>query len=392
MNQFDEVLPREGLSTAKWEMEIDRLGNPDLLCFGTAEMDFRSPPVVVEALRAAVDRGHFGYPYRPDAYFEAVRTMFASHGWKVNREWISSNVGIYPSMRTVIEELTEPGDEVVLQTPVHHPFKELIVENNRVPLENPLTVVDDKYVMDLDALAESVTERTRLLLLCNPHNPVGRVWTREELARLDDFCRDRGIVVVADEVYYGLVHAGADYVPFASLSRETSLNTVTLTSASKTFNLTGFKHSLVVSENEQFIAAYDQGLHRNTLFYGGSVLGIVAAQAAFQHGAPWSRELMEYIANNRALLRERMAQILPDVQLFDAEGTYLAWLDFRSLGLDDAALVSLFETEAGVIVLHGALLGTGGSGHVRWNLACPSSVLDAGLTRLEEALARRSSA
>jgi cystathionine beta-lyase len=382
---FDEVLPREKLSTAKWEMEFARTGNPNLLCFGTADMDFRSPRAVVDALRATVEQGHFGYPYRPDSYYDAITSMLCSHGWDVDRSCIASNVGIYQSMQTLIEELTQPGDEVVYQTPVHHIFAELIEANDRVPLENPLVETSGEFRMDLAGLADTVSTRTRLLLLCNPHNPVGRVWTREELTALDEFCRSRGIIVVSDEVYFGLVHEGASYVPFASVSREASLNSVTLTGASKSFNLSGLKHSLVVSENPEFLAAYNKGLRRNILFYGGSSLGIVATEAAFADGADWTRDLMTYIAHNRAVLAESIERVVPQARIFDADGTYFAWVDLRALGLDDSALVRFFE-DANLIITPGHMLGTGGSGHVRWNLACPTSVLQAGLARFETAI------
>ena len=353
-NQFDEVLPRERLSTAKWEMEIDRLSNGNLLCFGTADMDFRSPPVVVDALLEAVDRGHFGYPYKPHSYYAAACAMFASHGWAVQPSWIATNVGIYPSMHTLIEVLTEPDDEIVFQTPVHHVFNELVSANGRVAIENPLIVVDGRYEMDLVGLAQRITERTRVLVLCNPHNPVGRVWTREELAALDEFCQSHSLVVIADEVYYGLTHDGAEYVPFASVSDAASLNSVTVTAASKTFNLTGLKHSLVVTENREVLDAYQSGLRRNNLFYGGSTLGIIATQAAFENGEPWTRALMQYIAANRDILRQRIQSFLPGATVYNADGTYFAWIDLHTLGLSNAELVTLFERDAEVIVSHGA--------------------------------------
>lgn len=383
---FDEVLPREGLSTAKWEMEFACLSNPNLLCFGTADMDFRSPPVVVDAMRAAVERGHYGYPFKGPGYYAAVQQMLRSHGWEVEPSWIATNVGIYPSMQSVIEAVTDPGDEIAFQTPVHHIFNELIIKNGRVPIQSALVVRDGIYRMDLDGLARQVTERTKAFVLCNPHNPVGRVWTRDELVALDKFCREREILIISDEVYYGLTHTAATYIPFASLSHEASLNSITLTAASKSFNLTGLKHSLVITENTELLDAYTGGLHRTNLFYGGSTLGIVATEAAFARAKPWNRELMAYIAENRKVMRQRLTGFLPEVTLYDADGTYFAWLDFRPLGLSDADLVALFEEEAELIVSHGAALGDGGAGHIRWNLACPTALLQQGLNRLENVI------
>lgn len=384
--QFEAALSGEGLSRAKWEMEIARTGDPDILCFGTADMDFRSPPKVVEALAEVVARGHFGYPYKGDAYYSAIVDHYARRaGWQLRHEWLRSGVGIYASMHTLIDELTEPGDQIVVQTPVHHIFQEIVEANGRVPVENPLVAVDNRYRMDLAALASQVGPRTRMLLLCNPHNPVGRAWTRDELEQLNEFCIKRGILVVADEVYYALLHDGTTFTPFASLSPAASMNTVTVTSASKSFNLTGLKHSLVIAENPDLLAAYDRGQRKANAYYGGSTMGIVATEAAMAHGDTWVEELMRHIASNRALLRGWFAAHAPEVTVFDADSTYFAWLDCRAWGLPDDQLMRWLEKEARIVLTAGHALGTGGSGHVRWNLACSRDTLERGLARLSDA-------
>ena len=389
-SQFDEVLPRAQLSTAKWEMEIARTGDQDLLCFGTADMDFKSPPSVVDALRQVVELGHFGYPFKSDAYYDAITHHFDRRlGWQVRREWLSSNVGVYASMHTLIDELSSPGDEVVYQTPVHHVFREVISSNGRSPVENPLVLDQGTYRMDLAALADIVTERTRLFVLCNPHNPVGRVWTHAELSELSEFCVSRGIRVLADEVYFGLINKGVSFTPMASVSPEASLNTVTITAASKSFNLTGLKHSLVIAENSDLLQAYNNGLRKNNLFYGGSTMGIIATQAALDHGDTWLDELMAYVATNFNTLAGRLGDRSHGILLNQPEATYFAWLDCRAWELTDADLIEFFEKDARIIVSAGRALGTGGEGHVRINLACPRTTLSAGLDRLDEAIGRR---
>lgn len=387
--QFDEQLSDAGLSRAKWDMEIARTGDRGILCFGTADMDFRSPPAVVEALAAAVSRGHFGYPFKPDSYYTAIGDHYARRTrWEVQREWLRSGVGIYASLHTLIDELTEPGDEIVFQTPVHHIFREIIEANGRVPIENPLLPVDGRYRMDLDTLVGQVGPRTRMFLLCNPHNPVGRAWTRDELAALSAFCAERGILVVADEVYYALLHDGVTFTPFASLSLEAAMQTVTVTSASKSFNLTGLKHSLVIAANLGLLEAYDRGQRKNNSYFGGSSLGILATEAAMTHGDPWINELMTHIAGNRARLRDWLHQHAPEISMYEADATYFAWLDFRAWDRPDAELMRWFETQARIVLTSGAALGTGGAGHVRWNLACSETTLNAGLDRLADALPR----
>ena len=387
---FDENLSEHGLSRAKWEMEIARTGDPGVLCFGTADMDFRSPPRWSTLLPRSWPGGTSDTPTSRTAITpQSWTTTHAGPDGNLQRGWLRSGVGIYASMHTLIDELTEPDDEIVFQTPVHHIFREIVEANGRIPVENPLVAVDGRYQMDLDASASQMGPRTRMLLLCNPHNPVGRAWTHNELESLNEFCAERGIVVVADEVYYALLHDGTTFTPFASLSSAASKNTVTVTSASKSFNLTGFKHSLVIAENADLLEAYDRGQRKANAYFGGSTMGIVATEAALRRGDGWVVELMSHIAANRAVLRHWFGTNAPEVTVFDADSTYFAWLDCRAWGLRDDQLMRWLEEDARIILTAGHALGTGGSGHVRWNLACSRATLEKGLARLGEALLRR---
>ena len=378
---FEIPLDRTGLSTKKWEFELSRRNDPSWLCFGTAEMDFKAAPAVQDAINRVAQTGHFGYPQKRDSYFEAIIGHFdRNHGWKINQDSIYSHVAIYPSMQPFFEELTEPGDEIVFQSPVHHCFEEIIRENGRVPLANPLRVENGRYVMDRDNLAEIVTERTRMLLLCNPHNPVGRAWSREELEALNDFCLARGIFVLCDEVYFGLVKKCRKYTPFASISNTAAMNSATLTSASKSFNLTGTKHSLVIIDNPKYRTAFERGLAKNNLYFGGCMFGQAATEAALRGGDSWRHALMEYIEGNFALLRETLSVALPDITVFDMDATYFAWLDMRGLGLPDDQINAIIE-EARISITPGKPLGPGGEGHIRINLATARSTLQTGLDR-----------
>lgn len=390
MYRFDEPLDRAQLSTAKWESEIARTDDPTLLCFGTADMDFRSAPAIVEAIRDVASRGHFGYPHKPRSYHDAVLGYFARRwGWIVAPESLDSHVGIYPSIQVLLEIFSEPGDEVVFQTPVHHIFEDLIHANGRVPLANELAVRDGVYEMDMASLTALVTPRTKVFLLCNPHNPVGRAWTPAELSILNDFCVERGIKVISDEVYGGLTLPGHRFTPMATVSSSAADNTATVASASKAFNLTGLKHSLVVISHQDDMAAYRLALHRTNLFFGGSIFGIAATEVALRDCDDWSDSLMDYVASNLALLRDFLRRDLPGVILIEPEATYFAWLDVSALGMDDESIARFLESEAHVVVSYGSGMGPGGSQHVRVNLACPQGLLRAGLERLTRATADR---
>ncbi|QDG94697.1 pyridoxal phosphate-dependent aminotransferase (plasmid) [Rhizobium sp. NIBRBAC000502774] len=386
---FNEILDRRHLSSKKWEGEIDRLNDPSLLCLGTAEMDFRSAPPIVRALEEIARSGYFGYPYKRDSYYEATIGFLARRfGWTVKREWIHSHVGIYPSIQPLIEELTEPGDEILYQTPVHSIFQEIIESAGRRAIPNPLVTRSHRYEIDFDGLEKAITAKTRMLLFCSPHNPVGRVWTKTELEQLNAIVLRHKIVVVSDEVYCGLIYPGQRHIPLASLSKEASLNTVTLISASKSFNTTGLKHSLVIAENPDLQSAFRQGMKRGNLYFASSIFGEAATEAAFRDCDDWSAELMRYVEANFRFLKDFLAHRIPAVQATEPEGGYFAWLDFSNLGLTVDGLKQLFEFDARVVVSMGEPMGPGGTGHVRINLGCPKIILEQALERIAAACSK----
>ena len=385
---FDQVLNRDNLSTSKWEMEISRKQNKNLLCFVTADMDFKSSEPIIQSLRKVVENGHFGYPFKRESYYQAVIGWFERHcGWKIEKEWIANGVSIYPSFQGLIEGLSSEGDEVIYNTPVHHIFAEIVQATKRVAVENPLKIVDGRYEIDFDDLEQKMTERTKLFILCNPHNPVGRVWTREELQRLMDICLKHNVIVIADEVYFGLVHKGYKYTPIASLSKEASMSTVTCISPSKTFNLTGIKHSLVITENKEFYRIYKDE-QKNNEYYGESIFGHAATEAAFGESDEWLEQLVDYVEENYRLVRDFAEENLPGVNVCHPEATYFVWMDFSCLGLNDEGLTAFFEDEAQVIVTQGCHLVTGGQGFIRLNVGCPRSILKEGLERIKETFQR----
>lgn len=389
---FDRPLDRSRLSTWKWEGDIARKGDPDLLCLGIAEMDFPAAPPIVHAMQRLIDTGHFGYPYKQQPYYDALVGYLARRfDWQVEQSWIAHNVGIYPSMHALIEQLSEPGDEIIFQSPVHHIFPEIISAGMRVPVANPLRETAGRYEMDFEDLAAKIGPRTRMLFLCNPHNPVGRAWSCAELSRLNEICVARGVIVVSDEVYASLVFPGATFTPFAKVSAEAAQNSVTLMSASKSFNLTGLKHSIVIAPNPHLLDRYMRGMRSTNLYFGGSIFGQAATEAAFRHCDTWTDALMAYIGANVDLVRQFIATRMPGVRMSEPEATYFAWLDFRQLGLEPDALQSFFEDQAHVALTMGEPMGPGGAGFARLNLATQRSVIEQALHRIADAYQRLNS-
>lgn len=383
---FDQKLDRSGLSTMKWEMEQDRLNDPDLLCFGTAEMDFKAAQPILDAFQKVVDNGHFGYPYKRPSYYDAVTDWFDRHcGLEIKKEWIANSVAIYPSFQGLIEGLSDEGDEVIFNTPVHFIFADIVKSLNRVPVENPLTVRDGTYVIDYADLERKITAKTKLFILCNPHNPVGRAWTKEELAKLTDICIKHKIIIISDEVYFGLIYPGKAYTPIISVSEAAAMNSVTCISPTKSFNLTGVKHSLVIAKDPKILEIYKQELHKNNEFFGESIFGHAAVEAAFGRCDEWSAQLMDYIQGNYQTVRQFVEKELPGVVLYEPDSTYFLWMDFNCYHMSPEQQTTVFEKEARVEVSQGHSLGTGGEGHIRMNIACPRSVLLEGLKRIKDA-------
>ncbi|MGG1660435.1 MalY/PatB family protein [Brevibacillus sp. NRS-1366] len=383
---FDEVLDRSKLSTMKWEAQMKRKNDDSLLCFGTADMDFKSAQPIIDAIQKVVDVGHFGYPYKRQSYYDAIIGWFKRRcNWEIRQEWIANSLSIYPAFQSFIDGLTEVGDEVIIQTPVHFVFEEIIHANGRITVENPLQIKDGKYIFNIEDFKAKISPKTKLLILCNPQNPVGRVWTREELTEIANICLQHGIVILSDEVYMGLTYEGYTHIPIASISKEVSLNTITLASPSKSFNVTGLKHSLVITENQKFQEIYQNELLKNDQHFGESIFGHVATEAAFAHCDEWIEQLMTYVEGNYHTVYEFMKINLPEVKVYKPESTYFVWLDFNFLGMSDSELTSFFEDQARTIVNQGYSLGTGGSGFIRINIGCPKQILEQGLQRIKNA-------
>jgi cysteine-S-conjugate beta-lyase len=386
---FDTVVDRLGSGSVKWDFQETFTGMNGLLPLWVADMDFRVSPDIVNAIRHRVDHGIFGYVRESEAYFQAAAAWLERrHAWRVQREWMVPSPAVLPGLSAAILAFTHPGDGIVIQPPVYYPFAMRVRSNGRRIVDNPLVIRNGSWQMDLDGLEKVIDEGTRMLVLCSPHNPVGRVWERETLARLADICRARGVLVVSDEIHCDLVMAGHRHVPIASISPESAANTVTLVAATKTFNLAGLGGSLSIVADKDLRAKFETV--QRAVFSGASnSLALAASEAGWLHGEPWLEDLLVYIEGNYDVLRRFLSERLPGIRVFPLEGTYLAFLDMRSFGLDDASLKARLLTDARVWLDEGVKFGQGGEGMQRLNLACPRSVLANALERLETTFARK---
>jgi cysteine-S-conjugate beta-lyase len=383
---FARVIERRGTSSLKWDYDKKLCGISGLLPLWVADMDFAAPPEIVDALSRRVSHGIFGYTLEPESYFEAARQWLHSrHGWSAQREWMRASPGVIPSLSAAILALTEPGDGILIQPPVYYPFALRIAANKRRIVENPLRLNGRLWEMDFESLERVVDERTRMLVLCSPHNPVCRVWDRATLVRLSEFCSRRGIVIASDEIHCDLLMQGFRHVPIASISEESAQNTLTLVSATKTFNLAGLGGSLTIIPSARLRERFDE--QQRAIFVSlANAPAVAASEAAWRRGQDWLEQLLSYIEENYRFMNAFLAERLPRVRAFPLEGTYLAWLDMRDLGLTDDDLKKKLLCNAGVWLDEGTMFGRGGEGFQRLNLACPRSILTDALQRMAGAL------
>ena len=383
---FDRVLDRRGTASLKWDTGPAADSPRGVLPAWVADMDFPAPEAVREAVRARAEHGVFGYTVRTAGYDRAVVDWMARRfGWAIEPGWIVSVPGVVPAVSLAVQAFSEPGDRVVIQSPVYHPFSEAIEQNGREVVRNLLVEDRLRYRMDLDHLARAFEAGARLLILCSPHNPVGRVWGRDELEALAAVCIRHDVVVVSDEIHQDLVMPGRSHVPLASLGPEIAALTVTATAPNKTFNIAGLQAGTVIISNQERRRQFRAAMSRVGLGLPG-LFAVVASEAAYTHGEPWLGALLEYLHGNATFVRDSLACRLPEVSVAPLEGTYLMWLDCRRLGLDDETIGRRL-LDAGVWLDAGRRFGPGGEGFQRLNIGCPRATLDDAVNRIVSALA-----
>jgi len=383
---FDTVLDRTTNFAAKYDELEQKFGRGDLIPLWVADMDFKVAQPIIEAIQERAQQGIFGYTSRPDSYFEAIAQWFERrHGWVPDTKLMIHCPGVVPSLSLIIQNFTQPGDNIIIQSPVYYPFFDVVSSNGRTLVENPLKLVNGRYEMDYDHLETVAKSGAKLLLLCSPHNPIGRVWEKAELVRLGDICLAHGIRVIADEIHCDLVFSEHQHTPFALISEEFRKNTFTCIAPSKTFNLAGLQASITIFPNAEDFTTFDQilgnlDIKRNNCF------SLVAAEAAYRFGEEWLEQVKEYIEGNFAFIQDYCQKHIPQVHPNVPEGTYLVWIDCRKLGMTKDELHSFMINQAGIAMDDGFWFGDGYGGYMRLNAACPRSIIAEALHRWKNAL------
>lgn len=375
---FDEIIVRRGTDSYKW----DSADNENVLPMWVADMDFRTAPAIVNALQRRVEHGIFGYTRVPDGYYAAVTDWFARrHNWTIDRGWMIYTSGVVPAISAIIKALTVPGDKVLVQTPVYNCFFSSIRNNGCEMLSSPLVLSGNTFAIDFEDLERKAADpKLKLMLLCNPHNPAGRVWRRDELERIGEICLRHGVRVVSDEIHCELVFPGHRYTPFASISEEFLRHSVTCISPSKAFNIAGLQIANIVCADADCRRKIDRAINDNEVC-DVNPFGVVATQAAYNEGEDWLNQLIGYIHSNYIYMCGFCREHLPGFPLTMLEGTYLVWMDCRKLAMTSEELEHRLVSEAGLWLNAGTMYGTAGEGFMRWNIACPRASLAEGLKR-----------
>lgn len=384
---FDVVINRKDTDSLKYDFALERGKSEDILPLWIADMDFKIPDEIVDALHNRVAHGIFGYTETRDRYFEAVSYwMEKRHGWIVEKDWLVKSPGVVFALAMGVRAFTEPGDGVLIQQPVYQVFDKVIRENDRVVIDNTLVLGEDgKYHMDLeDFERKAVQHHVKLFLLCNPHNPGGVAWSKDELEKLGDICIRRDIIIVSDEIHQDFVYKGRHQV-FANIKKELEERTITCTAPSKTFNLAGLQVSNIFIPNSSLRDKFCKQMRAVGYDYLNT-LGLTACEAAYRYGEDWLDQLLEYLKGNILYVREYLEKKISKIKLMEPDATYLLWLDFRELGLSEEERLDLLDNKAGIWLNSGLKFGKTGEGFERINIACPRSVLGEALRRLEQAV------
>jgi len=386
---FEAVEPRYGCGSGKWDEIENTLGRrPEgVIPFSVADMEFATAPEIVEALKDMVEHSVLGYANPTASFKQAVCDWMKSrHGWDARPEWILPSHGVVDAFYGAVRCFTREGDGVILMTPVYYPMYSAIQNNNRVLIDCPLKRGEHTYDIDFPLLEKQAQDpNARMLILCSPHNPCGRAWTREELLRIGEICNQNGVLVIADEIHHDLIMPGHQHYVYASLSPEMEQNCVLLTAPSKTFNLAGLQTSSVFVPNEALRAKLKAFQNCTSVNPKCNILGYHACETAYRQCAAWLDECIQVIDRNRQLVTDFFAQHFPQIKVYDLQATYLLWMDWNGLGLDYKQLERINHHEAYLYFDEGYVFGQQGQGFERWNLACPTAAIQAALERMKRA-------
>lgn len=386
---FDEMINRKGTNSLKYDFAAERGKPDDVLPLWVADMDFKTPQAVIDALTAVSNHGIFGYTETGCEYFKPLYNWYRNYfNWDTEESWLVKTPGVVFAICTAIRAFTEPGDAVMIQRPVYYPFTNAILENGRTLVNNPLDYSNGRYSFNAEDFERKIKENNvKLFILCNPHNPVGRVWSKEELTAMGDICVKCGVIVISDEIHGDFIYPGFKHTVFASLKPDYAKQTVTCTAPSKTFNLAGLQVSNLFISNRELRHQFRKELHRAGCSQMNT-MGLAACKAAYEYGYPWLEDLRSYLSGNLEYVKLFLDRELPQVSLVEPEGTYLIWLDFHGLGLTDDPLDRFIVKEAKLWLDKGTMFGPEGEGFQRMNIACPRATLERAFSQLKHAVER----
>ena len=378
---FDKIIDRTNTHSVKWDKILlkEFFGTADVLPLWVADMDFQCPQPVIEAVKKKAEEGIYGYSWhKTPEYFNAISGwMKRRHNWDIDNEWIVFSPGIVPAINVIIRTFTIPGDKIIVQSPVYYPFFSTITNNGRQVVNNQLKYENKHYTFDFEDFEEKAKDSlTKIFLLCSPHNPVGRVWTKQELTKLGEICLENDVLVVSDEIHNDLILKGYNHTIFSDIKEEFKDISIVGVAPSKTFNIAGLKNSSIVISNERIRERFSNAISGQYSLGFPNVFSIVATIAAYNEGDEWLDQVMEYIEENFIFLKGFLEEYLPDVEMVNPEGTYLAWLDFNTLRMSDDDRKDFLLKKAKVALDNGAMFGKGGEGFERINVACPRTILE----------------
>ena len=384
---FDEVIERSGTGAVKTDLLRKRYGREDLIALWIADMDFRCGNFIIDALTRRCQEGIFGYTTALDGYFESiVEWVKNQHQWEIKKEWLSYIPGIVKGIAFCVMKFTVPGDKIIIQSPVYHPFHLVPEGHFRKVVDNPLIEKNGEYQMDLEGLKKIIDkEKCQMLILCNPHNPIGITWDKRTLQELAHICAENNILVVSDEIHADMGIFGHKHIPFAAVSQEAADNSITFMAPSKTFNIAGIVSSYSIVPNQQLRESFYQYLQASELG-DGTIFAYIATEAAYRNGKDWMQQMLEYVENNILFTDKYLRENIPQIKVVIPEASFLIWLDCRALGLPQSELVSLFVNKAHLALNDGEMFGPGGSGFMRLNVGCSRIVLEQALEQLKQAL------
>ena len=383
---FDEIIDRRGTNCVKFDALKENFGSEDLTPLWVADMDFRTPDFIVDALKKRCEHEIFGYTFPSDEYYDSIITWVNyKHSWKIQKDWLHYIPGIVKGIAFAVQSFTEKGDKIIIQPPVYHPFRLVPEALGREVVFNPLKEVNGVYKMDFEHLESIIDEQCKILILCNPHNPGGVVWEKETLIQLAEICAKHNILVISDEIHCEMAFPQYTHHPFASVSETAANNSITFMAPSKTFNIAGIVSSYSIVPNERIRQQFYDYLKAGE-FANGTTFAFTATTAAYTLGAEWLQQMRMYISENVRFVDEFLKKNIPQIKAYIPQASFLVWLDCRDLKLSQEELVHLFKDKAGLALNDGSIFGPGGEGHMRLNIGCPRSVLEQAMKDLKKAV------